>query len=66
LPGDDFAAKVCVDWENALQNFDSSQTKISIIRIGIVLGNEGGFYAKIKSLAKLENSGCLGIRKPTG
>lgn len=59
LPGNDFAAKVCVDWENALQNFDSSQTKISIIRIGIVLGNEGGFYAKIKSLAKWKIAAAL-------
>jgi len=52
LLGSDFAAKVCIDWEASLLKISTNNTKVSIIRIGIVLGNRGGFYEKIKNLAK--------------
>jgi len=52
LPGIDFAADVCREWEAAANTLKSAHTKVSIVRIGIVLSNSGGFYQKIKSLAK--------------
>jgi len=51
LGGDDFAAMVCREWENAAHQLSSAQTQLSIIRIGIVMGKNGGFFQKIKKLS---------------
>lgn len=52
--GADFAAKVCADWEQAASNLKTNNNHLSILRIGIVLAKKGGFYKKIKDLAKLK------------
>ena len=52
LSGNDFAAVVCHDWELAASNLKTIETQLTIIRIGIVLAQKGGFYKKMETLAK--------------
>ena len=40
--GKGFLSDVCVDWEKAAQPIQSDQTKLSIVRVGLVLAMEGG------------------------
>ncbi len=58
--GDDFAAMVCREWENAAHQLSSNQTQLSIIRIGIVLGKEGGFFKKLKKLSQWKIAAPIG------
>ena len=48
-PGNDYLGKLCVDWENAALQFEALKTKVSIIRTGIVLSNNGGALPKMKT-----------------
>jgi uncharacterized protein (TIGR01777 family) len=61
--GNDFAALVCRDWENAAKTMETPNSKLSILRIGIVLGKNGGFYKKIKDLAKWKIAAPIGSGK---
>ena len=61
--GHDFAAKVCRDWEQAASNLKTNDTQLSILRIGIVLAQKGGFYKKIKDLAKYKIAAPLASGK---
>lgn len=61
--GNDFAALVCRDWENAAKPMETPNSKLSILRIGIVLGKNGGFYKKIKDLAKWKIAAPIGSGK---
>ncbi len=47
LPGSDFLSETCIKWENSYTPFKNSGIRTSIIRIGIVLGKNGGAYAKL-------------------
>ena len=58
--GDDFAAMVCREWENAAHQLSSDKTQLSIIRIGIVLGRDGGFFKKLKKLSKRKIAAPIG------
>jgi uncharacterized protein (TIGR01777 family) len=60
LPTNDFAATVCKEWERAAQSLKTSHNQLSILRIGIVLAKEGGFYKKIKTLAKWKIAAPIG------
>lgn len=40
-PGDDFAARLCADWEEAAKPIVGHGAKLSILRMGLVLGNGG-------------------------
>ncbi len=44
--GDDFLAKVCLDWEAEAMKA-SSQTKVAIFRLGVVLASNGGALSKL-------------------
>ena len=58
--GDDFLAKVCVDWQNvALMKKDATK-RVIIARIAPVLGKEGGMLAKIVPLFKIGLGGKIG------
>ncbi len=51
--GSDFLADICKLWEKAARQFESLGIKTVILRKGIVLGKEGGMYAKLAPLARL-------------
>lgn len=61
--GNDFAALVCRDWENAAKPMETPDSKLSILRIGIVMGKNGGFYKKINDLAKWKIAAPIGSGK---
>lgn len=46
-PGNDFLASVVKDWEVAADKFENVVSKITKLRIGIVLSTDGGALAKI-------------------
>jgi uncharacterized protein len=45
--GTDFLAEVCIEWEKAAQAVKSSGTRLVILRLGIVLGENGGALGKM-------------------
>ncbi len=45
--GTDFLAKVCQEWETAAQAVTASGTRLVILRLGIVLGENGGALGKM-------------------
>lgn len=45
--GTDFLAEVCTAWETAAQAASASGTRVVIIRLGIVLGENGGALGKM-------------------
>jgi uncharacterized protein (TIGR01777 family) len=55
--GDDFLAQVCQAWEAAAQQ---TTTRLVILRLGIVLGNNGGALAKMIPAFKLFMGGPIG------
>ncbi len=46
-PADDFAARVCVMWEEAAGLFRSGGYRTAIVRTGLVLSKEGGMLSRI-------------------
>ena len=42
LPGSGFLADVCVAWEGATAAAESAGVRVAIIRVGVVLANDGG------------------------
>ena len=59
-PGDDFLARICVDWEAEAQRAASLGVRVVCPRIGIVLGPAGG------ALAKMLPTFRLGLGSPLG
>ncbi|XP_051134424.1 epimerase family protein SDR39U1 homolog, chloroplastic isoform X2 [Andrographis paniculata] len=57
--GNDYLAEVCRDWEATASRVDKD-VRLALIRIGIVLGKEGGALAKMIPLFKLFAGGPLG------
>jgi uncharacterized protein len=45
--GSDFLAEVCTKWETAAQTASASGTRVVILRLGIVLGQNGGALGKM-------------------
>jgi uncharacterized protein (TIGR01777 family) len=58
-PGDDFMAKVCIDWENSAKEYNN----LAIIRIGIVLDKKEGALLKFTNIFKMFIGGPLGNGK---
>ncbi|MEM9218431.1 MAG: TIGR01777 family oxidoreductase [Cyanobacteria bacterium P01_F01_bin.150] len=58
-PGNDFLAEVCKNWEAAAQEVTSNETRLVIIRTGIVLGM-GGAIAKMYMPFQFFAGGPLG------
>lgn len=59
-PGNDFLAKVCVDWEKAAQPVKESGVRLAIPRIGIALEEGGGALQKMLPAFKLFAGGAIG------
>lgn len=59
LPGEDFLAQVCLDWEAEAQKVTQLGVRLVILRLGIVLGM-GGAIAKMITPFKLFAGGPIG------
>ncbi|GMA56768.1 epimerase [Alicyclobacillus sacchari] len=58
-PGDDFLARVCIAWEAAAQSA-SAYTRVVGVRLGMVLGQDGGALASLLPLFRLGLGGTIG------
>lgn len=58
--GDDFAAQLCHDWEKAAQAITIKGTRLCFVRIGIVLGRNGGALQKMAQAFKVGLGGKVG------
>lgn len=58
--GHDFAAQLCEDWEQAAEAIKHSETRLCIIRTGLVLGKSGGMLARMKLPFQLGLGGKIG------
>ena len=59
-PGDDFLAKVCVDWEKEAQGANELGIRVVHPRIGIVLGHDGGALKNMLTPFRLGLGGSIG------
>lgn len=57
--GSDFMAKVVSDWEKEALHASEISSRVSIMRLGVVLGKKGGMMEKILPLFKLSLGGKL-------
>jgi hypothetical protein len=60
LPGNDFAAKVCRDWEKEAFRAEAKGVRVALTRFGVVLGKDGGALAKMLPAFKSFAGGPLG------
>jgi uncharacterized protein (TIGR01777 family) len=60
--GDDFMAKLCIDWEDAARPIQE-HSKYSTLRIGLYLSRNGGVYATLGKVAKLYLASAFGNGK---
>lgn len=58
-PGDDFLARVCLDWEKEAYQALEKGSRVAVMRFGVVLGN-GGALAKMLPAFKMMAGGPLG------
>jgi uncharacterized protein len=59
-PGDDFVAEVCQRWEGAFDSVDASKTRKVLLRLGVVLGPDGGFLEVLGRLTRWFLGGQIG------
>jgi hypothetical protein len=62
-PGDDFLARVCVEWEDSTRAVEDMGVRRVIIRTGIVLSNAGGAFPLMKLPFRFFAGGVLGSGK---
>lgn len=58
--GDDFSMNICKEWEKAFFSEDVSRIRKVAVRSSIVLGNEGGAFPKMKTIARIGLGGYQG------
>jgi uncharacterized protein (TIGR01777 family) len=59
-PGDDFPAIVCREWEGAFHALELPATRKVILRLGVVLGRDGGALPMLERLARWFLGGAVG------
>lgn len=59
-PGDDFLAKLCVDWEKAARPVEKAGVRLVIFRNAIVLEKGGGAFQYMLPMFKLGMGGAIG------
>ena len=59
-PGDDFLARLCVDWEAAARAAEESGVRVVPLRLGVVLSRRGGAFARMLPAFRLGLGGPLG------
>jgi uncharacterized protein (TIGR01777 family) len=60
MPGNDFLAKVCIDWEREAFQAEVKGIRVVAMRFGIVLGKNGGALEKMLPVFKWFVGGPLG------
>ncbi len=60
MPGNDFLAKVCIDWEREAFQAEAAGVRVVAMRFGIVLGKNGGALKKMLPAFKWFVGGPLG------
>ena len=58
--GSDFMAEVCREWEGALDALPLPATRKVVLRVGVVLGREGGALQLLEKLTRLFAGGAVG------
>jgi uncharacterized protein (TIGR01777 family) len=59
-PGDDFLARLCVDWEKAARAAEAHGVRTAVVRIGVVLDRAGGALRQMLTPFKLFVGGPVG------
>jgi hypothetical protein len=62
-PGNDFLARVCIDWEQAARQAETHGVRVAMVRVGVVLDREGGALTKMLTPFKLGVGGPIGSGK---
>jgi uncharacterized protein (TIGR01777 family) len=62
-PGNDFLARLCVEWEQAARKAEASGVRVAMVRVGIVLDKAGGALAQMLTPFKLFAGGPIGRGK---
>ncbi|MBA3550190.1 MAG: TIGR01777 family protein [Nannocystis sp.] len=62
-PGNDFLAALTIDWEAAALRAERHQTRVCLVRIGLVLGRDGGVLGKLLPPFRLGLGGPIGDGK---
>jgi hypothetical protein len=62
-PGDDFLARVCVDWEAEAVRAAEFGARVARVRNGLVLGTDGGVLGKIMPIFRLGGGGVVASGK---
>ncbi len=63
LPGSDFAAQLCADWEHTAREAERQRIRVCLLRIGVVLSPKGGALARMLLPFKLGLGGIIGDGK---
>ncbi len=61
--GDDFLARLCKDWEKEASHAMALGIRLAIIRVGVVLGKNGGALKKMLPIFKFGAGGRVGSGK---
>jgi len=59
-PGSGYLADLCVDWEKAAAEAEPLGVRTVMVRIGMVLGREGGAYRQLRGIFRAGIGGRLG------
>jgi uncharacterized protein (TIGR01777 family) len=59
-PGEGFSPEICKQWEQALQVAETPETRTVLLRIGFVLGPDGGLLEQLAKLARCFLGGTVG------
>ncbi|MEL7368253.1 MAG: TIGR01777 family oxidoreductase [Myxococcota bacterium] len=59
-PAADFLAQLCVDWEAAAQEAEALDVRVCRVRIGLVLGEDGGALSQMLTPFKMGVGGKMG------
>jgi len=58
--GNDFPAEVCRQWEGAFEALDLPATRKVVLRLGVVLGRDGGALPMLEKLTRFFLGGAVG------
>ncbi len=59
-PADDFLGRICTRWEEAARAFEPLGIRVAIVRVGVVLGADGGALRKMLPAFRLGGGGPVG------